>query len=114
MNQLRGRVIDVATEVVLFQKFLEVVRHPNKIEFNNSIHAVNSSGMNVSVDHIVSVQVFDSLTQLSKDMQNLFVGKLLFAESLPLMHVLGRLQIEEEFPLRHSVLFEDLNQIGVS
>lgn len=99
----------MAAKVILFEKFLEIVGHAYEIELHNPIHAMNSGGMNVSVNNMVSMQVFYCLAKLPEDMQNLLVLELLLAEGLPLVHVFRSLEVEVEFPLRDSVVFEDLN-----
>ena len=70
-------------ETLIFQKLLKVVWHSNHIEFDYSIFKMNSRWMNVPKDHVMIMDMADSVTQLSENGNSLMKIKGPLAETFP-------------------------------
>ena len=55
----------MSTEVVFLEQLLIVVGHPDEVELGESIRGMNSSGMHVSVNEALVMDVGKCLTHLA-------------------------------------------------
>ena len=70
-------------ETLIFQKLLKVVWHSNHIEFDDSIFKMNSRWVNIPKDHVLIMDMADSVTQLSENGNSLMEIERPLAEAFP-------------------------------
>ena len=80
------------TEIIVLYQFFKVVRHTKQINFDNSIHTVDTSWMHISENEpILVMDVAHPLRKLSEDWQSLLQRHLSLAKALPVVDVLWTL-----------------------
>ena len=70
-------------EALIFQKLLKVVWHSDHIELDYSIFQMYSRWMNVPKNHVLIMNMANSVTQLSENRNSLMEIKRPLAEAFP-------------------------------
>lgn len=94
----------MATETLVFEQLLKVVRHSNEIELDCTTIEVDSGRMYISKDKALLVDVLDCFAELPEDGYGLLKGERPLAEGFPGADVVWCLTWELQETILHMAI----------